>query len=241
MSLDAIHFVYQNKISSDEAIKSFRKFNPVSKYVLICDGGLDYSDVAKENQCEYIHRDVNLGYPHTIYGFRKRDTVEYMGRVYAAVSLCTGSHIITMEDDVRIISPINIDESDEMLVTINGINNVIHPEVLRQVINNNRSIGKRDNYYALGGGSIFRRSTFLNYYEEFMQFIELHFDNFQLIYPTVGWTDCMMSLLFLFAGKNHTINELLYELNPSERNNYESLENKFRDRYSILHHFKKSY
>lgn len=40
MSLDAIHFAYQNKISSDEAIKSFRKFNPASKYVLVSDGVL---------------------------------------------------------------------------------------------------------------------------------------------------------------------------------------------------------
>lgn len=241
MSLDAIHFVYQNKISSNEAVKSFRKFNPTSKYVLICDGGSDYSDVAQTNQCEYIHCDFNLGYPHTVYGFRKSHILEYMRRVHAAVSLCTATHIITMEDDVRVISPIVIGESDEMLVTINGINNIIHPDVLKRVIDNDRSVGNRDNYYALGGGSIFRRSTFINHYEEFMRFIEIHFDDFQAIYPTVGWTDCMMSLLFLFAGKNHKINQFLYELNPSERNNYDGIEDRFKDRYSVLHHFKKNY
>jgi hypothetical protein len=241
MSLDAIHFVFQNKIASEEAIRSFRKFNPESKYVVICDGGSDYSDVCFRNGCEYLHFEQNLGYPHPIYGHRKSNILEYLKRVHDAVSLCAASHIITMEDDVRIISGIEVKDSDEMLVTKNGLNNRIHPDVIRIISENSDVDGLRDNYYALGGGSIFRRKTFMDSYEKFLKFIEPHFDYLQSIYPTIGWTDCMMSLLFLFAGKHHTINSSLHELNPLGGEDYDGLEVSLRDRYSILHHFKKNY
>lgn len=241
MNLDAIHFVFKNKIASAEAIRSFRIFNPESKYVVICDGGSDYSDVCLRHGCEYLHCKLNLGYPHTVYGHRKSNIMEYMKRVHAAVSLCTASHIVTMEDDVRIISEIKVTDSDEMLVTKNGLGNRIHPDVIRIIAENSDSGLLRDNYYAMGGGSIFRRETFVDSYEKFMEFIDHKFDIMQSIYPTIGWTDCMMSLLFLFAGKSHTINHRLHELNPLGGEDYDGLEEGLRDQYSILHHFKRNY
>lgn len=238
MSLDAIHFVFRNKIASSEAISSFRKFNPYSKYVVICDGGDDYSEICSLHGCEYLHFNTNLGYPQPIYGHRKSQILEYLTRVHHAVSMCISPHIIIMEDDVRIISDIKIEDSDEMLVTKNGLKNIIHPYVIKFIVENSNISGSRDNYYAMGGGSIFRRNTFINSYEKFFTFISEHFDHLQSIYPTIGWTDCIMSLLFLFAGKNHKINSRLHELNPLGEENYEKLEVCLKKDYSILHHFK---
>ena len=48
MSVDALHFVYKNKIASEAAIASFRKYNADSAYVVVCDGGEDYSDLCKK-------------------------------------------------------------------------------------------------------------------------------------------------------------------------------------------------
>ena len=87
MTIDALHFVCKNPIAAEKAIESFRKFNPTSTYVVICDGGIDHSSICKKYNCEYIHSDKHIGYPQIPHGFYFPEMMEYLDRFSNAVSL----------------------------------------------------------------------------------------------------------------------------------------------------------
>jgi len=244
LTIDALHFVYKNLAATDAAVESFRKFNPTSTYVVICDGGEDYGELCKKHNCEYIHSPIHLGYPQNPYGFRKPQLMEYLNRFHSAVSLCRGSHVMIMEDDVHIINDVVVSESDEMLVTENCLRNYFHPTILDFLmkISEDASI---DRYYGMGGGSILHRESFLKAYERMLPIIDLNFDAMQSIYPTIGWTDCIISFIMMGIGKKHKVNPQLHELGvwgqDHSNRNYDGIEEMLRDKYSILHHYKKHY
>jgi hypothetical protein len=244
LSVDALHFVYKNKIASEAAIASFRKYNADSAYVVVCDGGEDYSDLCKKYDCVYIHSPVHIGYPQSNYGFRLPQILEYLSRFNAAVSFCKSSHVMIMEDDVHIINNVKVLDEDEMLVTKNCLENYIHPSILDvfKKISGDNGI---DNHYGMGGGSIFKRKTFFDVYPQFRTFIENNFEAMQNIYPSIGWTDCIISLAMMACGKKHKVNHQLHELGVWGQDhggrNYDGIEDLLRNKYSILHHYKKYY
>lgn len=244
MTVDALHFVYQNKIATEAAIASFRKYNPYSTYVVICDGGDDFGEICVKYGCVYIHSPIHIGYPQMGYGFRKPEIMEYLNRFSAAVSLCKSSHVMIMEDDVCIINDIKVLEDDEMLVTVNCLQNYIHPAILSvfKKISENADI---DNHYGMGGGSIFNRKTFFDAYAPVRNFMELNFEAMQSVYPSIGWTDCIISLVMMATGKKHKVNPQLHELGiwgqDHRGRNYDGIEESLRDKHSILHHYKKYY
>jgi hypothetical protein len=244
MGVDALHFVYKNKAASEAAIASFRKYNPDSVYVVVCDGGDDYSDICRRHACVYIHSPIHIGYPQSNYGFRRDPALQYLSRFNAAVSFCKSSHVMIMEDDVCIINNITVSDDDEMLVTVNCLQNYIHPAVLNLLvqISGNKDM---DNHYGMGGGSIFKRDTFFQIYPAFRKFIEDNFDAMQDVYPSIGWSDCIISLIMMAAGKKHKVNPQLHELGiwgqDHRGRNYNGIEEALKDKHSILHHYKKYY
>lgn len=243
LSIDALHLVYKNKVASEAAISSFRKYNPDSTYVVVCDGGDDFSDICRNHNCIYIHSQENIGYPEKIFGYKKSQMMEYLRRFSAAVSLCKSPHILIMEDDVCVINSINVPPDVEMYVTENCKHNYIHPSLLEFI--RNVSGENSDNHYGLGGGGIFKRETFQMIYPYLMSFVDKNFDAIQEIYPTIGWTDCMNSIAFMLAGKKHQFNPQVYELGrwgeDHSKKNYDGVEDILREKYSILHHYKKYY
>ncbi len=244
MAVDALHFVYRNKVASDMAIRSFRQFNPAATYVVIGDGGDDFYDVCAKHGCIYLHSPVHIGYPEIPHGFRKPKMLEYLRRFHAAVSLCTASHVVIMEDDVCVINHVSVSEEDEMLVNENAYENPIHPLVLKvlAVASGNPDL---DSFYGMGGGSIFKRKTFLAAYPGFLQLLEANFEAMQGFYPAIGWTDCIISLAMMFAGKKHSISRQIHELGrwgqDHSGRNYDGIEEKLRSKHAILHHYKKFY
>lgn len=244
MSVDGLHFVYKNKVASEAAIASFRKYNPDSTYVVICDGGDDYSDICRKHGCVYIHSPINIGYPQGQHGFRKPQMMEYLRRFSAAVSLCRADHVLIMEDDVCVINHVIVPSDVDMFVTENCKQNYIHPAIIDAI----RSLsGKEvvDNHYGLGGGGIFRRKTFKSIYPVFESVMDLNFERMQEIYPTMGWTDCANSIGMMLAGSRHTFNPQVYELSrwgmDHSKIDYNGVEESLREKYSILHHYKKHY
>jgi hypothetical protein len=239
--LGAVHFVYNNKIATEEAIKSFRCYYPDNSYILIGDGGEDHSDLALKYNCHYIHQTKRLGYPNNHYGYLKEDIFEYFNRIYTACSLSNSSHLILMEDDVHIINDIKFVENVEIFSTqqsdtfFNGNKgNIIHPYVMNLL----NCIDMLNNWYAAGGGCIFNVKTFLENYQGFLNFYDRHFDFIQnKVQSIIGWPDYSLNLLYLFSGKINTINNRLYEFrNPAS---YDYLH--LKEDYDILHHYKKHY
>lgn len=241
--VDAIHFVYKNLLASEKAIESFRKFNPNSKYIIICDNGDDYTEISKKYNCDYIHSNKHIGYPKVPYGFYYNDMMEYLDRFIKAVSLCENDNIIIMEDDVHIINNIIVNSSDEMLVTKNCLGNFIHPIILDFISKISKS--NIDNIYGMGGGSIFKRKSFIEAFKKAKPLIDLNFNMMQTIYPTIGWTDCIISIIMMCNGNTHKVNPQLHELSSWGQDytkiNYDNIDELYQSGISILHHYKKYY
>jgi len=243
MTIDALHFVCKNPIAAEKAIESFRKFNPTSTYVVICDGGIDHSSICKKYNCEYIHSDKHIGYPQIPHGFYFPEMMEYLDRFSNAVSLCKNDNILIMEDDVHIINNISVTPQDEMLVTKNCLGNYIHPSIVYFL----STIAKSpiDNIYGMGGGSIFKKQSFEIAYKRMKPLIDLNFKEMQEIYPTIGWTDCIISFILMGIGKRHKVNPQLHELTSWGQDyskiNYDNIDELYNNGISILHHYKKHY
>ena len=243
MSVDALHFVCKNTVAAEKAIESFRKFNPNSTYIVICDGGEDHSLICKKYNCEYIHSDRHIGYPQIPYGFYFSELKEYLDRFNAAVSLCKNDHIIIMEDDVHIINNIIVNSEDEMLVTKNCLQNYIHPSIVYFL----SSLARMpiDNFYGMGGGSIFKKQSFEIAYKKIRPIIDLNFEEMQKIYPTIGWSDCIISFIMMGIGKRHKVNPQLHEMTSWGQDytkiNYDIVPQLYDEGISILHHYKKYY
>lgn len=241
--IDAIHSVSDNKLATEMAIKSFREFNPESTYVVIGDSGSDHYDICKKYNCIYINDTFKVGYPSIPLGFDKEKILRYLKRTFVAANLCKGTHIMIMEDDVCIINPIKVSDEDEMLIPKAGLGNKIDERIL-QLIRENAGC-EIDSFYGMGGGSIFKRQSFLQSYDKFYNFIENNFDKLHKIYSPFGWPDCIMSVCLMFIGKKQTVNTQLHELGywgmDFSKANWEGVEEKCKPHCSILHHFKKYY
>ena len=92
MTLGVFHQVYNKPKATEEAIKSFRKYHPDNPYVLISDGGEDFSAIAKKYNCTYLHEEDNLGYrdhnhPSGIYGMTKDEVLIWLERFKRACEL----------------------------------------------------------------------------------------------------------------------------------------------------------
>lgn len=241
--IDALHLVYKNKIASEEAIKSFRKFNPDSVYVVIGDAGDDYYDICKKYDCVYLHSPFKCGYPEMPHGFRHKQMQEYLKRMFIASNICSSSHVMIMEDDVHIINDIQVNPDVGMYVGNTCLMNIINPIILNFI--REKSQKQTDSYYGMGGGAIFNRQIFIDSYNLYNQTIMNNFDEMQSIYPTIGWSDCIMSIFMMMGGASHKHYERHHELGrhgqSHEGRNYDGIEEKLKDKYSILHHYKKYY
>lgn len=241
MSIGAIHFVHNNLIATKEAIKSFRKIYPTNSYILIGDCGVNHYDLSTEYNCSYFHSNIHLGYPNNHFGYSFENILEYLKRIYIACNVTNSTHLILMEDDIKIVNDIKFYENTEMFATLqsntylNGsTGNVIDQRILN-LINFNPLF--QNNWYAAGGGCIFRVKTFLENYHNFLNFYINFFKEMQNIQSIIGWPDFTLNLFYLFCGKSNCINDKLYEF----KNNHHYDDPELLNRYDILHHYKKFY
>lgn len=239
--LGALHFVFDNKTATRNAVESFRKYYPNSPYFLINDNGVDHTDLSLEYCCYYERCKERLGYPNNFYGYGP-SIYTYLERVYKVCLQTTSSHLILMEDDVYIINPVSNFEETEMFTTLqsdsfyNGSKgNIINSNILSKLPNFN--FNSQNNWYAAGGGCVFRVNTFLKNYNFFIEFYNKNLSYFMQEQSIIGWPDFTLNLLYLFAGKTNSINDRIYEFKGSKSYDDPSLV----DEFDILHHYKKYY
>lgn len=87
--------VYKNKPATVAALKSFRQFYPSIPILLVCDGGDDFTDIAREFNCEYYHDPENLGY------WPCKDIGRWFKRVARACEMFNTEWVLILENDVR--------------------------------------------------------------------------------------------------------------------------------------------
>jgi len=240
MTFGCFHTVYENKRATEFILQEFRKFYPDAPYTLICDGGVDYSDLAKKYNCKYVHSYMrigrrNWGDPSGIYGFTKDESLHWIHHFREAarhVKENGGTHMIMMEDDVLTQGEVKIDPSWEC-AGFDVPGNKIAPNLLSYITD---KYGAKPNvdWYGAGGGSIYNIETFLDNYHKIYDFIDFEFDYIlENLDHRFGWLDLYMQIAYFICGKDYVINTNLTETwkTPDFRNS----------QYSLVHAYKELY
>lgn len=240
MNFGCFHTVYENKRATEFVLKEFRRFYPNNPYTIVCDGGVDYSDLAEKYNCNYVHSYMRIGRRNWgdssgIYGFTKDESLHWIHHFREAarhVKENGGTHMIMMEDDVLTQGEIIIDPSWEC-AGFDVPGNKISPGLLSYITTKYGASPNVD-WYGAGGGSVYNIETFLKNYHKIYDFIDFEFDYIlkNLDYR-FGWLDLYMQIAYFICGKDYSININLTETwkTPDFGNS----------NYSLVHAYKELY
>ena len=153
--LGAYFQCYKEPRATYESLKSFRESYPSATVVLLSDNGFDYTEMAVEFNCKYIHSTENL--PVTMAVSRSSDYVKLMHRISDALTYIPEPYVMLLEDDVNVVRPY----TDPFLGTINGnmINPICSPTVFETIP---WSTFKGTSKYTGHGGSVYNRIELLD-------------------------------------------------------------------------------
>jgi hypothetical protein len=239
--------VSTKKKATEETLKNLRDLYPKAYIMLACDACESYMDLCEKYNCEYFHSMSKLGYPVQPIGYTIEGAIDWMTRFYLAALRCGTSHIMMMEDDIVLTRKLTID-SNAHLMCIPVDPTSLQPEsrlppVLMDLIY--QFSGKYPNvdWYAGGGGAIFKTSTIIDHYPEIIKFFKTTGRIIQNhVYPTIGWIDCFMALYIFLAGKDMVNNPNMTQLyNCHSVEDYDKAYHDLKDKYEIIAHYKKYY
>jgi len=234
------HTVYENKRATEFILEQFRKYHPEEPYTICCDGGVDYSDLARKYDCNYVHSYMrigrrNSGHPSGVYGFTKDESLHWIHMFREAaihVRNYGGSHMIMMEDDVLTQGEVKVDP-DWQCAGFDVPGNKISPSLLEYIRQRYGATPNVD-WYGAGGGSIFNINTFLDNYHQIYDFIDFEFEFIlnKLDYR-FGWLDLYMQIAYFVLGKDYSINTNLTEVwkTPDYKNTDFSLVHAYKELY----------
>jgi hypothetical protein len=243
-TLSFFNCVSTKKKATEQALINIRQFYPDSYFILACDACQSYMDLCEKYHCEYFHSMNRLGYPQQPYGYDIEGAIDWLTRFYIAALRAPTTHLMMMEDDIVITKKLTIDLSWEVAgnyvceTTLQPVSR-FPPELMESIY---KFSGKYPNvnYYAAGGGSIFKVSTLLEYYPEVVKWMRTEGKRIQLtVWPTIGWLDCFMAIFYFLAGKEWTYNPKLTHLYNCT--DYDAAYESLKHDYEIIAHFKKYY
>jgi hypothetical protein len=226
------------KISTKHIVENIRKQYPNTYYLLVSDAADDLWNIATVNNCEYKRYDNKLGYP----SYDAHKTIEWLKRFRQACLDCNTSHIMMVEDDVWIKKEITVEPNWEMAGGTITHGNVIPENIIDSIT---EFSGKRPltNYYACGGGSIFKVSTFLDNFDNVIGWFEKNHDWFQIQYSPLGFMDCYMVVYYMLCGKDYTPNPYLADSHhhTNDGYDYDKFVNEQPEHIEIINNYKKYY
>jgi hypothetical protein len=196
--LGAFFQCYKNPFATYKCLESFRALYPNAPVLLLSDNGYDYTEMAKQFRCEYIHATESL--PVWI---EYTDPVSYtetpkrlLKRMLDAFERIDSEYILLLEDDVIVHSEIFIPHNDAAL--FGRLVNQFSPQILAQL-----PLQPSSPYYTGHGGSVYRRAPFLDYLrnEEGIDYVVGLFSNFRETHlPKNINLDQLMSLVVFYNG-----------------------------------------
>lgn len=205
MSISFFHMASVYPKATAKIVENVREHHPKDYYFLGVDNTFSYQHIADQYKTDYKYYHNKIGGPIGDYGYRLDNTLKFLARFKTACQSANTSHIIMMEDDVLIVKPITVDPEWEHACADTKVGNIV-PESIITLIEEHS--GKRPTFtqYGAGGGSIFKVSTFLEYYDSNIEWFKKYFDMIQMVYPTIGYIDCFMNVYYWLAGKDYSVN-----------------------------------
>jgi len=223
---------YKNPLSTQVCLDSFRSYYPDADIVLVSDNGYDYSEMAKQYKCTYIHCNKNLVYIH-------REMNDYshishglslMDRIVAALKYIKEDYFMWLEDDVVINKPVN----DKLKYDINGYCPYRFNNNTLDILNKKYTfISPSGDYRWSGhGGSIFNKSSLLDVFSKSDIVLDVLYNwhKYHLL-PDELPQDYFFSLLF------HLNNKVIGPLNG----HFDGVNNERNYEIHVQHQYKRHY
>lgn len=241
------HMVHSNRAATRHAVERFRFYHPSEPYIIVCDGGEDFSDLASEFNCGYIHSYIWIGHfnescqskrrGHSkITGFAKDEVLHWLHLFRDAARIAKSSectHLLMMEDDILINGTIVIDKSWQIAghgkeASYSG--NVVNRELSEYLIRHHQTW---IDWYGAAGGTIFNIDTFLDNYHRIYDFIDFEFEAMESLDNRFGVLDLYMHVIYLVLGKKYERNTNLVDAKEIDEKDFEQ--------YTIVHGYKALY
>jgi len=212
-SLGFVHYTTKGqKYAGSKVMENVRQFYPDAFYMVINDAGEDRTDDCIKYNAEYYHSQKRMGYPEEPYGYSLENVLEFWERFYIACFRTNTTHLLYLEDDIRIIKPITFPEDVEVYSLPAGFPDGTpfpngFPQAFMQHIYDYSGVWPNVNSYNASGGTIFNVKTFKDNYGHIVQWMKNNFDNVKYyMYQKMGWQDSFGTYFYLLSGKRYTTN-----------------------------------
>lgn len=235
--------------ATKESVKNIRSIYPDAPIFISLDGNssLVYGIPYLRNiyNCEFAVNKEKLSYPP----YDKQRVLEWLRRMYVGVLAMDCTHFMMVEDDCVLFNKLNIEDDWECVGHTIHHGNKIPPFILTEI---ERISGIKANvdYYGNGGGSIFKRKTFLNNFHKIYDYFNAWWCLYSIEFsPASGYMDCYMTLFYLLCGKQYTPNLRMKNIDPhnpeenyfSRTASYEEVKERYSQEFDLVHNWKGYY
>ena len=193
----SVHYqTWKNKEAVRKVLTDFRKYFPNNPIRLVSDNGADYKDYVEEFKLVYEFKDSNV-FPGGRFG-EISHCYEWLDRVNTTCTFFDTEWVVIFEDDVLTqSSEIEFPYSDAGGFIVNPWRPQL-TDVLKDRNHFNLNFG-----YGMCGGSIFKRTAFLDSYKKLNQFpLE---ELAKLDERIVGWSDTLINCFLQYFGYTYQI------------------------------------
>jgi len=193
----SVHYqTWKNKKAVHKVLTEFRKYFPNNPIKLVSDNGETYDDYIDEFKLVYEFKNSNV-FPGGRFG-KIEDCYEWLSRVNDTCQMFETEWVVIFEDDVLTKSDkIEFPYSDSGGFIVNPWS-IELTRVLKQKNNINLNFG-----YGMCGGSIFRRTTFIDCYKKLNEFPLEELS--KLDNRIIGWSDTLINCLLQYFGYTYQV------------------------------------
>lgn len=229
-SLGFAHFGTPGQhLAGEQLMKNIREFYPTSYYMFIGDKNDNRIESCTKYNVEYYQSQRALGYPQEPYGYELDTVLEFWERMYIACVRANTTHLVYLEDDVKLLKPMTFPDVDIYGFDTSFANGDKFPngftDEFMNIIEKYSGVKPNVNGYGAPGGTIFKVKTFLDNYHHIKSWAEQNFNFIRHnVYEKMGWHDSFNTYFFLLAGKK-------YYKNPNVVNVFDPEKTKEYDYY----------
>lgn len=208
------HQVYNNKEWTIQSLTSLINLYPNVHIRLVCDGGIDHSDLMEKFKVEYIHDTFNVGIydrlnpkvisGQHIYGWTKEEAFVFLKRIYDFAKKCNTEYILFSEDDIIYNKKFNINEEDFDLTGRKPGN--FFPDIFVSYIKNNFPNSNLEQWGSCAGNFL-NTNSFIYCYENTIEFLDKNYDHIiSNLFYELGWNDVLFNVLYGCHGMKYINN-----------------------------------